>query len=120
MKGESKASTLVDSLSKVASEAERTIRSVAPDLKRVVKYGAPTFQGRGDVITIGVWTRFVAVGFWSGAKLAARHPILAGTARSSRVAKLTSLDQARSRDFKVLVRDAVRLDAVDPVHPKTR
>lgn len=120
MKGESKASAPVDSLLRVASEVERTIRSAAPDLKRVVKYGAPTFQGRGDVITFGVWTRFVAVEFWNGAKLAARHPILEGTSRSSRVAKLTSLEEARSQDFKVLVRDAVRLDAVDPVRPKKK
>jgi hypothetical protein len=120
MKGEFKARTPIDSLSKVASEVERTIRSVAPDLKRVLKYGAPTFQGRGDIITIGVWTKFVAVGFWNGAKLAARHPILEGTASSSRVAKLRTLQEAKSQGFSVLVRDAVKLDAAEPVHPRKK
>jgi hypothetical protein len=107
----------VDLLSDVANAVEVTIRSVAPDLKRVIKYGAPTYQGRGDVCTIGVWKRFVAVGFWSGAKLASKHPLLEGTANSSRVVKLRTNGDAQSLQFRALLRDAVLLDAQEPVHP---
>jgi hypothetical protein len=67
-----------------------------------------------------VSTKFVAVGFWNGAKLAARHPLLEGASRSSRVVKLRSLEEAESQDFSALVREVVRLDAVDPVHPKKK
>jgi hypothetical protein len=104
----------------VAEEAERTIRRVAPSLQRVTKYDAPTYQGRGDVCTIGVWTNFVSIGFWSGAKLAPEHAMLEGTANSTRVAKLRTPAEARSRAFAALVRAAVRLDEEDPVHPLDR
>lgn len=104
-------------MDEVAAEAERTIRRVAPSLTRVTKYGASTFQGRGDVCTIGVWTNFVSVGFWAGAKLAAEHGLLEGKAPSSRVAKLRSPEEARSPAFASLVRAAVRLDQTEPVHP---
>jgi len=113
----SKPNVLGDALPEVAAEVERTIRSVAPRAERVVKFGAPTFQGQGDIITIGVWTQFVAVGFWNGAKLAARHPMLEGTAASSRVARLRTVRAARSPAFKLLVREAVELEASDPEHP---
>ena len=102
----------------VAAEAERTIRRVAPSLALVTKYGAATFQGRGDVCTIGVWTTFVSVGFWAGAKLAQEHPILEGKAASTRVAKLRTPSEARSRAFAALVRAAVELDRDEPVHPR--
>lgn len=103
----------------VAAEAEGTIRRVAPSLKRVTKYGAATFQGRGDVCTIGVWKSFVSVGFWGGAKLAREHKLLEGKA-STRVAKLRTPSEARSRAFAALVRAAVRLDKDAPVHPLKR
>lgn len=105
-------------LNEVATTIERTIREESPQLTRVTKYGAPTFQGRGDVITIGVWKTFVAVGFWSGAKLAARHSILEGTAPSSRVVKFRSVEEARSPRFRALIRDAVLVDSSDPVHSR--
>lgn len=95
----------------VARAAEATIRRVAPALKRVTKYGAPTFRGNGDVCTIGVWTRFVSVGFWQGAKLAAKHAQLEGSGKRTRLVKLRSEKDARSRAFAALVRAAVRLDA---------
>ena len=104
-------------LSEVALEVKKTIRSVAPSLKRVVKYGAPTFQGHGDVITIGVWSKFVAVGFWNGAKLGSRFPtLLEGSARTSRIAKLRTLSEAKSKAFKDLIKAAVKLDETDLVH----
>jgi hypothetical protein len=104
-----------DSPSAIAEEVEATIRRVAPSLDRVIKYGAPTFRGAGDVCTIGVWTTFVAVGFWNGARLANDHPLLEGTGRTSRVAKLRSREEARSPAFARLVREAARLDRSDPV-----
>jgi hypothetical protein len=108
------------SLSEVASAAERMVRSVAPTLRRVIKYGAPTYQGRGDVCTIGVWTQFVAVGFWSGGRLAARHPLLEGTAKTTRVARLRTVEEAGSPAFRALVRDAARLDRAEPAHSKSK
>jgi hypothetical protein len=103
----------------VAAAAERTIRRVAPSLTRVTKYGAPTYQGRGDVLTLGVWTEFVAVGFWSGAKLAARHAGLRGRGKATRTWRLASLADARAPAFVALLRDAVELDAKEPAHPRT-
>jgi hypothetical protein len=100
----------------VAAQAEETIHRVAPALRRVTKYGAATYQGQGDVCTIGVWKSFVAVGFWSGAKLADRHAWLEGDGKASRMAKLRSVEDARSARFERLVRDAVKLDANEPAH----
>ena len=102
----------------IAAEVERTIRSVARGPKRVAKYGAATFQGCGDAMTTGVGTRFVAVGFWNGAKLASCHPLPEESAPTSRGARLRTLSEARSKAFKDLVRAAVKLDATDPVHCK--
>jgi hypothetical protein len=107
-----------DPVDAVAAEVERTNRSVAPELERVTKYGAPTYQGRGDVGTIGVWTRFVAVGFWNGPKLAAGHPMLEAASPTQRVAKLRTLSEARSPDFRSLVRDTAKLDRSEPAHPR--
>ncbi|MHB8606615.1 MAG: DUF1801 domain-containing protein [Thermoplasmatota archaeon] len=102
----------------VAAAAERAIRRVGPRLKRVTKYGAPTYQGRGDVITIGVWTNFVAVGFWGGALLTRRHALLEGAGKSTRLVRLRTVADARSRAFAALVRDAIALDAAEPAHRK--
>jgi len=104
----------------VARAAEATIRRVAPKLARVTKYGAPTFRGEGDVCTIGVWTKFVSVGFWNGARLAADHPLLEGSGKKSRMAKLRSVDDARSPAFAALVRAAAKLDKDGPAHARTR
>lgn len=103
-------------LDKVVEAVERTVHEVAPSLHRVVKYGAPTFQGRGDVLTIGLWKDFVSVGFWAGAKLAERHSILEGAAQGSRMVKLRTIAEARTDGFKALVRDAAALDQKAPVH----
>ncbi|MCI4337501.1 MAG: DUF1801 domain-containing protein [Thermoplasmata archaeon] len=105
-------------MAELSSAVEATIRAVAPTLTQVVKYGAPTFQGRGDVCTIGVWKQFVAVGFWNGAKLAPRHPLLEGTAKTTRVVKLRTIEEATSAAFRALIRDAVRADLTQPAHPK--
>jgi hypothetical protein len=93
-------------LAEIAAAAEQAIHTSAPHLRRVTKYGAPTYQGQGDVCTIGVGKDFVAVGFWAGAKLAASHPILEGSAPSSRVVKLRSVGAAMSPESASLVRAA--------------
>jgi hypothetical protein len=115
-----RAPVATDPPAKVAAAVEATIRAVAPRLKRVVKYGAPTYQGRGDVITIGVWTNFVAVGFWNGARLASKHRMLEGPAKTSKVAKLRRKSEAGSPAFKALIKDAVNLDITNPVHEMRR
>jgi hypothetical protein len=102
-----------DDMDAVGRAAEATIRRVAPDLERVTKYGAPTFRGNADVCTIGVWTRFVSVGFWRGAELAAKHVQLEGSGKRTRLVKLRTVKEARSRAFSALVRAAVRLDEAD-------
>jgi hypothetical protein len=99
-----------DEMRSVAAEVERVVRRVAPRLRRVRKAGAPTYRGNADVLTIGVWTRFVAVGFWRGAELARGHPLLRGAGRRTRVARLTTVLEARSRAFASLVRAADRRD----------
>lgn len=103
-------------LDEVAAAVERTVHAEAPALKRVIKYRAPTFQGRGDVLTIGILKDHVSVGFWAGAKLATRHSILEGTGQASRLVKLRTVAEARTDGFKALVRDAAALDRTDPVH----
>ena len=100
-----------DEMEDVAREAERTIRRVAPKLRRVIKHGAPTYQGARDVLTIGVWKRFVAVGLWQGAKLACEHPGLLGRGVRTRTFRLRTRAEARSRAFAALVRAAAKLDA---------
>jgi len=111
------AASIAAPMDAVARAVERTIRDAAPALRRTIKYNAPTYQGRGDVLTIGVWSHFVAVGFWSGARLAARHPILQGSARSSRVVKVRSIVEARSPAFRAVIRAAAAMDRRFPVHP---
>jgi hypothetical protein len=59
----------------------------------------------------------VAPGFWAGAKLEARHPLLQGSAASSWVVKLRSTDEARPAASQNLIRHAARLDAQDPLNP---
>ena len=68
---------------------------------------------------IGLWTRFVAVGFWKGARLARSYPLLEGSAPTSRVVKIRSLEEARTSAFRALLR-ATRLDETEPVHAGTR
>ena len=93
------------SLSDVALEVEKTIHSVAPDLKRVIKYGATTFQGQGDAITIGVRSKFVSVGLWNGAKLASHFPLLEGILHLQvESAKLRTVSEAKSKTFKDLIK----------------
>ncbi len=49
-------------------------------------------------------------------KVSVPHTLLEDFAKTIRIAKLRTLDEARSAAFMALVRDAVRLDASEPAH----
>jgi len=94
------------------------VRSAAPSLHPVVKWGVPWLSGSDLVVAVVAFTRHVGVEFWRGASLPDRTKLLEGTGKNIRHVKIRTLAEARSKAFQELVAAAVRLDTQLP--PRAR
>jgi hypothetical protein len=102
----------------VEREIRRTIRTVGSKLVRVTKWGNAWYAGTDLVCTVYAFRHHVGIEFWRGATLAPAHPMLEGTGKNLRHAKLRSVSEANSRAFRALVRAAIRLDTAMPRRPR--
>ena len=95
----------------LAREVHATIRKAVPHLRLGTTAGAPSYMGNGVVVVVGTMKDWVSIGFWRGAELERRHPILVGTGKRFRHVRVESLADARSPALKSLLRAAAQLDA---------
>ncbi len=105
--------TAVD-LPAVEAALHAVTRRTAPGLRQVRKWEVDWYAGTDLVLCIGAFSRHVGVEFWRGSTLAPDHPLLEGTGKNLRHVKVRSLEEARSPEFRALVRAAVRLDRTAP------
>jgi len=67
--------------------------------------------GRGNVCYLASYSDHVNVGFYRGAELHDPRKLLEGTGKALRHVKIRSVEQARSRALRDLIREAVALDS---------
>ena len=101
----------MDEMTSIAEEVQRIIRRAGPALRVETRWGHPWFVGRDLVVLVGAFSRHVGVEFWRGSSLPNPDGILEGTGKNLRHVKLRTLEEARSRAFATLVRQALELDA---------
>jgi hypothetical protein len=81
-----------------------------PGAKRGIKWGYPTWTGKGNVVALLAYDDHVNLQFFQGASLADPEGLLEGTGVSMRHVKIRSARDLKVPAVKALVRNAWRLD----------
>jgi hypothetical protein len=102
-----------DDPERVAETVRDLVRAIAPELKVERRWGHPWYVGNDLVFLVGAFTRHAQVEFWRGTTLADPHHLLEGTGKNLRHVKLRSVEAATRPEFVALLREAIRLDAVE-------
>lgn len=98
----------------MATGVREVVRALGPELKVERKWGHPWYVGNDLVLLVGAFTHHVEVEFWRGTSLPDPHHLLEGTGKHLRHVKLRSTADATAPSRIALVREAVRLDRLEP------
>jgi len=101
-------------LDRVEGAVRELIRGIAPELRVETRWGHPWFVGNDLVVLTGTFDRHVGVEFWRGTSLNDPGHLLEGTGKNLRHVKLRTVEQATSPAMVALLREAVRLDRIEP------
>ena len=90
----------------------KIIRKSAPQLEEIIRWGSPSYKGRGLVCAFGAFKSHVVLVFWRGAELDDPKGLLIhGQGRSAmRSAKFRSPSEIEEKVIRALVTEAVALD----------
>jgi hypothetical protein len=105
---------VAEGLDRVAEAVREVVRAVGPDLRTVTKWGAPWYVGTDLIFLVREFSPYVGVEFWRGTSLPDPHRLLEGTGKNLRHVKIRSTAEATSPEFVALVREAIRIDGVEP------
>ncbi len=95
----------------VAEALRAVVQSHAPALRETLKWGNPTWIGRGNAINLMLFPHHVNLGFFRGAELARTFPEVEGTGKNMRHVKVPDVASARRPVLARIVRAAAALDA---------
>jgi hypothetical protein len=98
----------------------RIVRRAAPRLAEEIKWGAPTYVGRGLVCSFHAFKAYVGFWFHKGALLKDPAHLLqpGATARTMKGIRLASLADIDESGLAALVREAVEVDASGAKPPR--
>ncbi len=102
------------------SAAARGLRSLvlaaAPNLREVIKWGSPVYEGNKQVMWIKAQKKHLTFGFFRGSELAQADPqgLLEGSGKSMRHLKIRTLEDTGRAAVRSLVDAAVQLDEASP------
>lgn len=93
------------------------VRTAAPSLEEVFRWGSPCYKGRNLVCGIGAFKGHVSLALWRGALVKdLSGQLVHGQGRSEmRTAKFHSLESIDTRLIEAWMKQAVKLDAVGSV-----
>ncbi len=94
----------------IANKLRGLIRKTAKSLKESIKWGYPSFGGKGNVCSIIPYPDHVNLAFFRGAELDDPNELLEGTGKGMRHVKISSAKDIRRRAITDLIRSAVSLD----------
>ena len=97
----------------ICEKLRAMIRKTAPDLREVIKWSSPCYQGRGLVCGVGVFKQHVRLYFFKGGQLPDPGGILSGGEgnASGRSLKFASVSEIPVKALTQLLREAAKLDA---------
>ena len=90
--------------------ARELVREAAPDAVETLKWGFPTWVGKGNVVAVMAFSDHVNLQFYLGTSLSDPARRLEGTGKDLRHVKLRHSKDVKDPAVKALVRAAVRLD----------
>lgn len=96
---------------RLAKALRQAIGAAGPELVEDVKWNAPVWTGRKMVFCLMLYDDHINLGFWRGAELAKRYPLIVGTGKSLRHIKVRGPADAKLAPVRAAIRDAIRLDA---------
>ena len=97
-------------LGPVAAAARDVLDAGLPGARQALKWGYPTWVGKGNVAAIQPFSDHVNLQFYRGTSLPDPDRVLEGTGKELRHVKLRHAKDARTPAVKALVRAAWRLD----------
>jgi hypothetical protein len=103
-----------EDLALVEKAVAATIRGEAPELHIERKWNNDWRAGTDLVLCHAAFSQHVGVEFWRGSSLPDPTKLLEGTGKNLRHVKVRTSAEARSPAFRRLIRDAVRLDRLEP------
>lgn len=96
------------------SEIVKTLRDliyeVEPMMEEKIKWKQPVYSLNGDICYIGVFKKHIDFGFFKGVKLKDPKGILEGAGKSLRYVKILDNKGIQKKQFKALVKEAVKID----------
>jgi hypothetical protein len=95
----------------VAQALRELILEAAPELREVVKWGAPCYLGAKLVCSIAAHSDHTNLEFYHGTSLRDPKRLLEGTGKSLRHVKIHAAGDVKPALLKPLLREAVDLDA---------
>ena len=103
-------------LSAAAEGLRSLILEAAPNLREVIKWGSPVYEGNKAVMWIKAQKKHLTFGFFRGTELAPADPEsrLEGTGKSMRHLKIRTLEDVGRPSVRSLVEAALRLDESPP------
>ena len=94
----------------IAAAARELLDEGLPGARVAIKWGYPTWVGKGNVAAIQAFTEHVNLQFYRGTSLADPERVLEGTGKELRHVTLRHARDARTPQVKGLVRSAWRVD----------
>lgn len=97
-------------LRSIVVAARDLLDSGLPEARETIKWGYPTWVGKGNVAAIQPYSEHVNLQFYRGARLPDPDGVLEGTGKELRHVKLRHAKDVKTPAVKALVRAAWRLD----------
>lgn len=94
----------------LCSAARATIAEALPGARESIKWGYPTWVGKGNIVAIAPHTDHVNLQFYRGTRLPDPTGALDGTGKELRHVKLWSAKDLKTPAVKGLLRAAWRID----------
>ena len=101
-------------LGPIASAARALLDEGLPGARQAIKWGYPTWVGKGNIAAVQPHTDHVNLQFYRGTSLPDPEGVLEGTGKELRHVKLRHARDVRTPAVKALVRAAWRLDQQGP------
>lgn len=86
------------------------VLEAAPDIREVIKWGSPVYEGHKSVFWIKAHSKHLTFGFFRGSELPDPENLLEGTGKLMRHVKIRSVEATENRALLDLVHSALRLD----------
>ncbi|AXI09797.1 hypothetical protein CUC15_13040 [Oceanobacillus zhaokaii] len=103
--------TLPENIKEITICLRTLIFTASENFTEEFKWGMPSYNENGNVCYLQPSKKHVNLGFYLGARLKDEEALLEGTGKQMRHIRITKLEEIQTEKFKVLIQDAIALNA---------